>query len=105
MSVGSLSSIAPYLPLQDIDGKLRWIRSTEYALKAVVRGPNTSMVDSAMALYDFIEDLRSENGDLKPVSQHVAVGLSRLCDAVSPACPALPSLSRFLRSLLLYANL
>ncbi|CAM6106769.1 unnamed protein product [Calypogeia fissa] len=85
MSAGSYSSIAPYLPLHELEGSLRWMSAAEFALKSVVRGPDTSMVNTAMALYDFIEDIRNENGDLKPLSPQVSFGLHRLCNEMDDA--------------------
>ncbi|KAL3679148.1 hypothetical protein R1sor_022104 [Riccia sorocarpa] len=91
MSASQFSSIAPYLPLQKdpSSGDLHWVKSVEYALKAVSRGPDTSLVRNSQALCDCIVDMRAETGQCKDPTVHYAkslgLGLSRLFDGLEGA--------------------
>ncbi|BBN17408.1 poly(ADP-ribose) glycohydrolase [Marchantia polymorpha subsp. ruderalis] len=91
MSAFAFSSIAPYLPLQrdPASGDLRWVTSVEYALKAVARGVDTSLVCNGQALCDCIVDMRAETGQCKDFAVQYAkslgLGLSHLFDALEDA--------------------
>jgi len=79
------SSILPFIPLILRGNSFYWPPRALDALKALSRGPGSSLVDSGETLFDFIVDIRHELGlQHEPWKQSVGEGYALFFDDLIP---------------------